>query len=77
MYTLGNCLSYRNCQQQGAKAVEDLIPQFTVLGENNIGTGKSEVPLAHCAKYAATENAHIDHCIGSKEEQTHSFCTAE
>lgn len=77
MYTLGNCLSYRNCQQQGAKAVEDLIPQFTVLGENNIGTGKSEVPLAHCAKYAATENGHIDHCIGSKEEQTHSFCTAE
>lgn len=34
-------------------------------------------PLSHPAKYAVTENGHIGHCIGSKEEQNHSFCTVE
>lgn len=33
-------------------------------------------PLSHPAKYAVTENGHIGHCVGSKE-QNHSFCCAE
>ena len=42
-----------------------------------MGTGKSEDPLAHSAKYAVIENVHVGHFIGSKEEQKSSFCTAE
>lgn len=34
-------------------------------------------PLSHPTENAVTANGHIGHCIGTKEEQNYSFCTAE